>query len=62
MTADEFWDKIKKTVSDQGKTFVWLCEQANVNVQIMKNRIYKGRIPDVENTLFWALQLKNFLV
>lgn len=51
MIAKEFWDKIKKTVSEQGKTFVWLCAQAKVDVQIMKNRIYKGRIPDVEDTL-----------
>ena len=30
---------------------MWLCAQAKVDVQIMKNRIYKGRIPDVEDTL-----------
>lgn len=51
MTAKEFWDKIKMSLSDQGKTFVWLCQQAGVSVQIMKNRIYKKRIPDVEDTL-----------
>ncbi len=51
MTAKLFWDKIKKTLSNQGKTFVWLCQQAGVSVQIMKNRIYKERIPDVEDTL-----------
>lgn len=42
---------IKKVLSEQGKTFVWLCEQAGVSVQVMKNRIYKERIPDVEDTL-----------
>ena len=51
MDANSFWDKIKKLISAQGKTFVWLCEQAGVSVQIMKNRIYKERIPDVEDTL-----------
>ena len=51
MDANLFWDKVKKAVSAQGKTFVWLCDQAKVDVQIMKNRIYKGRIPDVEDTL-----------
>ena len=39
MDAKLFWDKVKKAISDQGKTFVWLCEQAGVSVQIMKNRI-----------------------
>ena len=42
MDAKLFWDKVKKAISDQGKTFVWLCEQAGVSVQIMKNRL----IPD----------------
>lgn len=51
MDANEFWNKIKKTVASQGRTFVWLCEQAGVSVQIMKNRIYKERIPDVDDTL-----------
>ena len=51
MTAQDFWDKVKQLLADQGKTFVWLCEQAGVSVQIMKNRIYKERIPDVEDTL-----------
>ena len=51
MDAKLFWENIKKVLSEQGKTFVWLCEQAGVSVQIMKNRIYKERIPDVEDTL-----------
>lgn len=51
MNANEFWDKIKKIVASQGRTFVWLCEQAGVSVQVMKNRIYKERIPDVDDTL-----------
>ena len=51
MDAKTFWDKIKLAISEQGKTFVWLCDQAGVSVQIMKNRIYKKRIPDVEDTL-----------
>ena len=51
MTASEFWEKIKKILNERKQTFVWLCEQAGVDVQIMKNRIYKERIPDVENTL-----------
>ena len=25
MDAKLFWDKVKKAISDQGKTFVWLC-------------------------------------
>ena len=51
MDAKLFWENIKKVLSEQGKTFVWLCEQAGVSVQVMKNRIYKERIPDVEDTL-----------
>ena len=51
MNAKLFWENIKKVLSEQGKTFVWLCEQAGVSVQVMKNRIYKERIPDVEDTL-----------
>jgi len=51
MTAQDFWDKVKQLLADQGKTFVWLCEQAGVSVQVMKNRIYKNRIPDVDETL-----------
>lgn len=51
MDAKTFWDKIKQSISERGKTFVWLCDQAGVSVQIMKNRIYKERIPDVEDTL-----------
>ena len=51
MDAKLFWENIKKVLSEQGKTFVWLCEQAGVSVQAMKNRIYKERIPDVEDTL-----------
>ena len=51
MDAKLFWENIKKELSEQGKTFVWLCEQAGVSVQVMKNRIYKERIPDVEDTL-----------
>ena len=51
MTAEDFWNKVKARLSEEGKTFVWLCEQAKVDVQIMKNRIYKNRIPDVDDTL-----------
>ena len=51
MDAKLFWENIKKVLSEQGKTFVWLCEQAGVSVQVMKNRIYKERIPAVEDTL-----------
>lgn len=51
MTAEDFWNKVKSRLSEQGKTFVWLCEKAGVSVQIMKNRIYKNRIPDVDDTL-----------
>ena len=51
MTAKEFWDKIKSILNERKLTFVWLCEEAGVSLQIMKNRIYKERIPDVDNTL-----------
>ena len=51
MDAKLFWENIKKVLSEQGKTFVWLCEQAGVSKKIKKNRIYKERIPDVEDTL-----------
>ena len=36
MDAKLFWENIKKVLSEQGKTFVWLCEQAGVSVQVMK--------------------------
>lgn len=51
MEASEFWEKIKQILSERGKSFDWLCEQAKVPVQIMRNRIYKSRIPGVEDTL-----------
>ena len=51
MTAEDFWNKVKARLSEQGKTFVWLCEQAGVSVQGMKNRIYKNIIPSVNDTL-----------
>ena len=51
MTAEDFWNKVKARLSEQGKTFVWLCEQAGVSVQGMKNRIYKNIIPSVDDTL-----------
>lgn len=51
MEASEFWEKIKKTLLEQGKSFDWLCNEAGVSVQVMRNRIYKERIPSVDDTL-----------
>ena len=51
MEAVEFWTKIKKNLSEIGKTQEWLCNEAGLDLQSMRNRIYKERFPSIQETL-----------
>lgn len=51
MEAVEFWTKIKKNLSEIGKTQEWLCNEARLDLQSMRNRIYKERFPSIQETL-----------
>ena len=51
MEANEYWSKIKELLSKKDETFAWLCSQADLPVQVMRNRINKGRIPSTEDTI-----------
>ena len=51
MEAVEFWKKIKHELSQKGKTQEWLCEQTGMELQAMRNRIYKNRFPTIEEVL-----------
>lgn len=51
MEASEFWDKIKYKLNEIGKTQDWLFSQAGLPVQAMRNRIYKDRIPSLEDSM-----------
>ena len=51
MNASDFWKKIKEQLSDRGKTQEWLCEQTGMELQGLRNRIYKNRFPTIEEAL-----------
>ena len=51
MEAVEFWSKIKKMLSSLGKTQEWLCNETGIDLQAMRNRIYKERFPSIQETL-----------
>ncbi len=51
MQPKEFWKKIKEQLSAKGKTQEWLCEQTGMELQGLRNRIYKNRFPTIEETL-----------
>ena len=51
MQAQDFWKKIKEQLADRGKTQEWLCEQTGMELQGLRNRIYKNRFPTIEEAL-----------
>lgn len=51
MEASDFWKKIKQNLNEKGKTQEWLCAQTGMDLQSMRNRIYKNRFPTIEETL-----------
>ncbi len=51
MQAQDFWKKIKEQLADRGKTQEWLCEQTGMELQGLRNRIYKNRFPGIEEAL-----------
>ena len=51
MEAYEFWSKIKQKLSELGKTQEWLCNKTGIDLQAMRNRIYKERFPSIQDTL-----------
>ena len=51
MEAAEFWKKIKEKLTQNGKTQEWLCSQTGMDLQGLRNRIYKNRFPTIEETL-----------
>ena len=51
MQAQDFWKKIKEQLAVKGKTQEWLCEQTGMELQGLRNRIYKNRFPTIEEAL-----------
>lgn len=51
MEASEFWKLIKEKLSERGKTQEWLCKETGMDLQSMRNRIYKDRFPTIEEAL-----------
>ena len=51
MEAADFWMRIKEKLSEKGKTQEWLCTETGMDLQSMRNRIYKNRFPSIEEAL-----------
>ena len=51
MEAAEFWSKVRQNLSQIGKTQEWLCKEAEMDLQSMRNRIYKSRFPSIDEAL-----------
>jgi len=51
MEAADFWKRIKEKLSEKGKTQEWLCKETGMDLQSMRNRIYKERFPSIEEAL-----------
>ena len=51
MTASDFWKKIKEELARRNKTQEWLCDQTGMELQGLRNRIYKNRFPTIEEAL-----------
>ena len=51
MNASDFWKKIKEKLNEKGKTQEWLCRETGMDLQSMRNRIYKDRFPSIEEAL-----------
>ena len=51
MDAAEFWSKIKIKLNELDKTQEWLFNEAGLPVQSMRNRMYKERMPSLEDSM-----------
>ena len=51
MEAADFWKKIKVKLGENGRTQEWLCEQTGMELQGLRNRIYKNRFPAIEEAI-----------
>lgn len=51
MEATDFWNRIKAKLAENGKTQEWLCTKTGMDLQSMRNRIYKSRFPSIEEAL-----------
>lgn len=51
MEATDFWKKIREKLNEKGKTQEWLCNETGMDLQSMRNRIYKERFPSIEEAL-----------
>ena len=51
MEATDFWNRIKAKLAEKGKTQEWLCKETGMDLQSMRNRIYKSRFPSIEEAL-----------
>ena len=51
MEAADFWKKIKEKLAENGRTQEWLCEQTGMELQGLRNRIYKNRFPAIEEAI-----------
>lgn len=51
MEASDFWKRIKEKLNEKGKTQEWLCRETGMDLQSMRNRIYKERFPSIEEAL-----------
>ena len=51
MEATDFWNRIKAKLAEKGKTQEWLCAQTGMDLQGLRNRIYKNRFPTIEEAL-----------
>lgn len=51
MEAADFWKRIKEKLNQKGKTQEWLCKETGMDLQSMRNRIYKERFPSIEEAL-----------
>ncbi|MCR5698452.1 MAG: XRE family transcriptional regulator [Treponemataceae bacterium] len=51
MKASDFWKRIKEKLAEKGKTQEWLCNETGMDLQSMRNRIYKERFPSIEEAL-----------
>ena len=51
MQAEEFWKRVKEELARRGKTHEWLCNETGMDLQSMRNRIYKNRFPTIAEAL-----------
>lgn len=51
MEASDFWKKIKQKLNERDKTQEWLCNEAGLELQALRNRIYKERFPTIQEAI-----------